>query len=759
MCDLQIPASEIGCSVYCGVARKMVNFAGRDTHFSVGTSCDSEPLLYVGPSQVQVPPFRMAVDVNRQGVHALVVGVFVTGMPPSEGGVNPEVKTDPVAYFHLPLHELGGFLSPSGPRTWRVASNALDMSKRRFLLSWTFAPGQRFAPALLERLQALHVPTATLQSMLGRASGMRAKLTADAVANLSGMQPCDTLAQMTETVTDNYFRVPCCMVGPNGQEPVPDLATWAEQQKLAGETSAEPPPMLDFTQAEELHRQFVLRRPEYYGTILAHAMLGALVDLAGGRLPMDNTASAQALAELVDQISATPAGIQQARDAVFRRCVAHAGIVETYVPDSTIAGMGIAGTRQRDGRWHISAKHIVDGAGESQLQSGINYRMDGALKRQRDAELGCEPDAPVAFRNPMTYSSTQNPGDCEDASFRALGAMVLWRNLAPDAVPAFLQRVVGEHHPAMQAHVGYLVKLTQAGCGESSRRYANVLGIALGASIDSVQSSDLDSNCVRDRESQWTLLQRQLASKSGQGHCWNCAFTQQPVAEFCNGAVKVYNLQDIAHAEQTALTVDASALRDESVSVNFASDKPALLQQLQPLRQALRSRTRACSARNALYAQCLQKRTGRRWRGVQLANNRDPAGFLQHAISYGSVTVFGSDAGRGPTVLTPTSSVPRAIPQVGIEVPVSAEERAALAHCADAMVAQFPLRPALCLQPPHLLQRAGRAAPVCVFTSVPAGAWRDPEAAFRERAELARGLGAAGFEVRDQSNTLLFFDN
>ena len=163
----------------------------------------------------------------------------------------------------------------------------------------------------------------------------------------------------------------------------------------------------------------------------------------------------------------------------------------------------------------------MTGAGESQLQSGINYRIDGLLKRKRDAELGVESDAPVAFRNPMTHATAQHPGDCEDATFGGLGSMVLWGNLSPDGVSELMPKVIGEHHPAMQAHAGYLVKLGRAGCGKSSRRYANVLGIALGASIDSVQSSDLDSNCVRDRESQWTLLQRQLASKSGQGHCWN----------------------------------------------------------------------------------------------------------------------------------------------------------------------------------------------------------------------------------------------
>lgn len=708
----------------------------------IASSFDTSPILSESPS-FTVPEHHVTIQTpTNPGIFALTVDVFIQGVKPSEGK-RDVVKADPKWTFHLTLCDWNK-LSGDGVTRWVSTAVSNDGTNITLELCWNFSRKLvNIDAGLIKsiRTQSMHVKT--LHDTLRRNSRLRAEEIAAFAAHLSHD---DSVRQV---VMANFFRVPCSIAGPILQDS--EAAATDDASQL----------LVDFEQAVAFNSACVALRPEYWATIVMHLLLEALTKAYQKKvliqLPTDETKCSEILREFLQ----TSVRAREFKDLVFECASEYTASHSRYTADAQIsAGVG------------VGEDLVVDGSGESQLMSGINYVCSTLLRRKQMACAGLSCKLPTDLQDPLIYSGEIEPFDCEDGSYQVTAAMAFIDTITLEDIETHFNRCAERQCLNIPIFVPLLVEACRVVKECNSRCYLPTLGTAKAASVAQFKPALGDGDDVwPTRKQNFEAFEQSMRDGSACGHSWAVGF--DAVAAKHYGKAVMSSFSRPMHCEQTSDTErpdNTDGSRD--VTVHFESSSSKLKQQLSKFQDQRMPFSMACSIKNDIFAQCLAESIGKakdiHFTGVQYANNKEKNGFLQYIICAGGHIIFTADdhIQNEKNYLSPVCSIPfyDSKTTCTLRVPISNDETEAINALASASIAQFPTRPGIFVLPPFCLQTFGATSDVRILARHGADTFdtRDPHALVaRRKLEMAemqqKKINCCGFRILEICRTIFFF--
>lgn len=736
-----VPQSRISLRV--GKSKsELTTLHSNNLHCMLASSFDTRPVVAAGPN-FMLPEYAIAVDPpTKPGIFVLTVDVFVQGVKPSDGA-RDVVKADPKWAFHFSFLEWERF-SRDGLSEWVATSMSNDGTEVMLELNWKFSTQLvSLSDAFTRSVKKYGQRVCDLHETVRRHTSMRSKQIAECVVNICKDE------SLKKVIEANVFRVPCSIAGPILQ----DHAGPCKQ----GEAQL----LVDFEQAVAFNSACVALRPEFWATLVMHLLLVGLTKAYQKQhftqLPPDQEHSCRILTDFFH----TSVDAQALKDLVFSSASEFTASHSRYTPDTQVLG-------ELDSNGDL----VIDGNGESQLMSGINYVCTTLIRRKVMSESKLCSRLPSQLQDPYVYTGEIEPFDCEDGSYQVTGVM------------AFIDMIPGidvERHFSAVAlgqcrHVGIFVPLLVQVCTAlrecRTRNYLPTLGIARASSFHQVQpTSGVPVKALNSRKSMFEAFQTSMRDGTACGHSWAVGFESHPLSRHGNAIFGSFTSP--MHCEQTSDTEEPEK-KDMQVCINFDSSSSKIKDQLSHYQNTSMPLSMACSIKNDLFAQCLNdsfgQRNGIKFAGVQYANNREDAAFLQYIICAGGHHIFATDNALNSSdqYMTPTSSIPfyDEHTTATVQVPLTGDEQNAISTLAAVSIAQFPKRPGIYVLPPFCLQTFGSTSDVRILASHGAESFdkADPYSLVRKRkmemAELQQGgASCCGFRIIEICRTIFFFQS
>lgn len=738
---IDIPASEMSFRI----GKTKTTLTKTHNHMlycMVASSFDTRPMLSESPA-FAVPEHQVTIKTPvKPGIFALTVDVFIQGVKPSDG-LRDVVKADPKWAFHLTICEWNK-LSCDGVTRWISTAVSNDGTNITLELCWNFS--QKLVnvdTALIQSIRSQSMDVKTLHETLRRNSRLRAEEIAGFAAQLS---KDDSVKQV---VMANFFRVPCSVAGPILQDceaPVTDDAAQL---------------LVDFEQAVAFNRACVALRPEYWATVLMHLLLEGLTKAYQKtvltQLPTDETECCGILRGFLE----TSVSARELKDLVFESASEYTASHSRYTADAQIsAGVG------------VGEDLVVDGSGESQLMSGINYVCSTLLRRKQMTRAGLSCKLPAALQDPLTYSGEIEPFDCEDGSYQVAAAMAFIDTIALADIETHFTQCAKRQCLHIPIFVPLLVEACRVLKECDSRCYLPTLGTAKAASVAQFKPALGGSDDVRPtRKANFEAFEQSMRDGSACGHSWAVGF--DAVALQNHGRAVLSSFSRPMHCEQTSDTERPDNTDvDSDVTVHFESSSSKLKEQLSKFQDQRMPFSMACSIKNDIFAQCLSESIGKtkhiNFTGVQYANNKEKNGFLQYIICAGGHLIFAADdrIEAEKNYFSPVCSIPfyDSKTTCTLRVPISSDETEAITALASASIAQFPTRPGIFVLPPFCLQTFGATSDVRILARHSADTFdaNDPHALVaRRKLEMAemqqKKINCCGFRILEICRTIFFF--
>ena len=733
---------------------------------TVTTTCDLPHKKHVivrgeeNSNIIHVNPFVFDFDIpHKDGVYAIVLTVNIEGQPCADEKQCRVLSVQPKWEFHVKFDEYEELLSQSGFMSL-VWSN--DNTSQVLFMKWQTS--DKFETILDEtviaQIRKHQLNVNGMHTELRKFGSERKKNVMNSASIVARKLDLDDSNAEQEARRQNYYTVPCSVLGPIGQTRVfnPNIlnSNFESVRNVMPEDDAL---LVDYEQAYEINAQNVKLRQPYWMTLVTHLCIKTLVEVweAAGEKRELNVSNVRDALEAFKQTHGLDAG-NQLHDVFFRNSTHYVSSHLDYVPDTNM-------TNCKEDKLN---KVTGDSSGESQLMGGINTIASTYVRR--DLNEGYESALSQDLVANIDVSGDVTPMDCEDGAWRIAALQSFLKNTSFDTITSLWQTQNDE----IEEYKTLVLELIQFIQEHSTRECAACLGVASAANINDAQNSTLvqpQFDSVR-RHNFW--LKTNLDKTKIQGHCW-CACVDVTKPNFLSGIeipnnVEVGMLKSVLDGESTSLTYDVTTDPDPEQNVKIDSNNDGMQKQFQNVDGTQCRFSTAASIRNSVFAEFLKHSHGENvvCNGLQFANQKDLGGFLMFMFCVGGHNIFTFDE-TNLRMAVPTPQRHR-FQNITIRQACNQTEQEYIQKLVACDIAKYPHINSCKILPPSLCKvygKRGSIAVVCreyvndiqstdkdLFIKV----LKQRQREFEQNSKRMDQVQCVGFEMIDLQRVIFFFE-